>query len=222
MGRALVLAHHHTSSPGGAGRYLTEHGSELTTVHLGDERSVDLPSPDAFDLVVVPGSSHQVTELDHPRSPSRRWMEPEVEWIADAVRGGQRVLGTCFGAQAMSRALGGTVDRMPETQVGWFDNEAAAGADEVFGGSWLEYHDDKFTVPDGARQLASDRFCPQASTTGRSLAVQFHPEADLAIVQRWVDRFPTDEAGLAVGVDRRTLVERTVGAQDASTLRASG
>jgi len=49
--------------------------------------------------------------------------------------------------------------------------------------------------------------------------VQFHPEADLAIVQRWVDRFSTDEEGLAVGVDHRALVERTVGAQVASALR---
>ncbi len=49
--------------------------------------------------------------------------------------------------------------------------------------------------------------------------MQFHPEADLAIVQRWVDRFSTDEEGLAVGVDHRALVERTVGAQVASALR---
>lgn len=219
MRRALLIAHHHTSSPGGVGRYLADHGYASTTVRLGDERPVDLPSPDDFDVVVVLGSSHSVTELDSPGAPSHRWMAPEVAWIADAVRRGTRVLGICFGAQAMSRGLGGTVDRMPETQVGWYDLVAADGADPVFDGPWLEYHDDRFSVPRGARELASDRFCPQAFTVGRSLAVQFHPEADLAIVQRWVDRFPTDEAGLAVGVDRRALVERTVGAQDASALR---
>lgn len=222
MGRdrtALLVAHHHTSSPGGVGRYLTDHGYALTTVRLGDERPVQLPSPDDFDVVVVLGSAHSVTELDAPDAPSRRWMVPEVAWIADAVRRGTRVLGICFGAQAMSRGLGGTVERMPATQVGWFDLDAADGVDDVFGGPWLEYHDDRFTVPAGARELASDRFCPQAFTIGRSLAVQFHPEADLAIVQRWVDRFPTDEAGLAVGVDRRALVSRTVDAQDDSARR---
>ena len=216
---ALLVAHHHSSSPGGVGRYLADRGFALTTVLLGDERPADLPPAADFDVVVVLGSSHSVTELDRPDAPSRRWMAPEVTWIADAVRRGTRVLGICFGAQAMSRALGGTVDRMPRTQVGWYDLHAADGADEVFGGPWLEYHDDRFTVPAGARELASDRFCPQAFTIGRSLAVQFHPEADLAIVQRWVDRFPTDEAGLAVGVDRQALVSRTVEAQDASALR---
>lgn len=216
---ALVVAHHHSSSPGWVGRHLADRGYALTTVLLGDGRPVQLPSPDGFDVVAVLGSAHSVTELDDARAPSRRWMAPEIAWIADAVRGGARVLGICFGAQAMSRALGGTVDRMPETQVGWFDLEAADGADPVFGGPWLEYHDDRFSVPDGARVLASDRFGPQAFSTGRSLAVQFHPEADVAIVQRWVDRFPTDKAGLAVGVDRYALVARTLGAQDASARR---
>ncbi len=151
---ALLVAHHHTSSPGGVGRYLADHGYRLTTLCLGDERPVDLPSSDDFDVVVVLGSSHSVTELDRPDAPSRRWMAPEVAWVADAVRRGSRVLGICFGAQAMSRGLGGTVDRMPETQVGWFDLDAADGEDPVFGGPWLEYHDDRFTVPGGARELA--------------------------------------------------------------------
>lgn len=217
--RALVVAHHHTSSPGFVGRYLTDRGYQLTTVTLGADRPADLPDPAAFDVAVVLGSSHSVTELADPASPNHRWMAAEVGWIADAVNGGARVLGICFGAQAMSRALGGTVTRMPTTQVGWFDLGPATGADPVLAGPWLEYHDDRFTVPDGARLLAADRFCPQAFTIGRSLAVQFHPEADLAIVQGWVDRFPTDEAGLAVGVERHGLLARTAAAKDASAKR---
>ncbi len=218
-GQALVVAHHHTSSPGWVGRYLVDRGYTLTFVTLGNERPVDLPAPDGFDVVAVLGSAHSVTELDDPAAPSRRWMAAEVDWIAGAVSGGARVLGICFGAQAMSRALGGTVTRMPATQVGWYDLVPADGADPVLAGPWLEYHDDRFTVPDGARLLAADRFCPQAFTIGRSLAVQFHPEADLAIVQAWVDRFPTDAAGLAVGVDRHTLLPRTAAAQAASAQR---
>ncbi len=218
-GRALIVAHHHTSSPGWVGRYLADRGYRLETVLLGTERPVDLPSPDGFDVVVVLGSSHSVIEFDDPASPNRRWITAEVDWIAAAVTGGARVLGICFGAQAMSKALGGTVTRMPTTQVGWYDLVPADGADPVLAGPWLEYHDDRFTVPDGARLLAADRFCPQAFTIGRSLAVQFHPEADLAIVQGWVDRFATDEAALAVGIERHGLLARTATSQDASAQR---
>jgi len=217
--RALVVAHHSSSSPGWVGRYLVDRGYTLDRVLLGTERPVDLPSPDGYDVVVVLGSSHSVMEADDPTSPNQRWMARELTWIADAVTGGAQVLGICFGAQAMSRALGGTVTRMPTTQVGWYDLVPADGADPVLAGPWLEYHDDRFTVPDGARLLAADRFCPQAFTIGRSLAVQFHPEADLAIVQSWVDRFPTDEAGLAVGVERHGLLARTAASQDASAQR---
>lgn len=217
--RALVVAHHASSSPGRVGRYLEDRGYALTRVTLGDERLAGLPAPGGFDVVVVLGSAHSVTELDEPGATSTRWLRAEVEWMRDAVRGNARVLGICFGAQVMARALGATVARMPGTQVGWFDLTAVDTADPVFGGPWLEYHDDCFTLPDGARLLASDRFCPQAFTIGRSMAVQFHPEADVAIVQRWVDRFPTDEAGLAVGVDRHALVARTVTSADASAQR---
>lgn len=217
--RALVVAHHHSSSPGGVGRHLTEFGYTLDTVTLGNERPVDLPDRGDYQVIVVLGSSHSVIELTRPDAPSRRWMAAEVEWIADAVTGGSRVLGICFGAQAMSRGLGGTVTRMPKTQVGWYELAGTADADPVFTGPWLEYHDDRFTVPDGARELAADRFCPQAFTVGRSLAVQFHPEADLPIVQAWVDRFPTVADGLAVGVDSAALVARTRVRQEASAAR---
>ena len=220
MSRALVVRHHHSSEAGWVGRRLTRLGHTLDTVTLGDERPVELPDPAGYAAVVVSGSSHSVMELDDPGAPSRRWMAPELEWLAAAVAGGSRVLGICFGAQLMSRALGGTVTRMPGTQVGWFDVVPEPGVDPVFAGPWLEYHDDRFTVPGGATLLAADRFCPQAFTTGRSLAVQFHPEGDLAIVQGWVERFPTDTAAMAAGVDRDALLERTEASRDDAAGRA--
>ncbi len=218
-GRALVVAHHHSSSPGGVGACLTDRGYALDMVTLGNDRPVELPDPDDYQIIVVLGSSHSVMELDRAGEPSRRWMGPEVDWVADAVGRGSRVLGICFGAQAMSRGLGGTITRMRQTQVGWYELTGTPVADPVFTGPWLEYHDDRFTVPDGARELAADPFCPQAFTIARSLAVQFHPEADLGIVQNWVDRFPTGAAGLAVGVDAPALLARTRASQQASAQR---
>lgn len=217
--RTLVVRHHSSSLAGWVGRYLGDRGHDLTTVTLGNGRPVDLPSPDGYEVVVVSGSSHSVTELDSHAEPSRSWMAPEADWLGAAVSGGARVLGICFGAQLMSRALGGVVTRMPRTQVGWYDVEPVGDADPVFAGPWLEYHDDRFTVPDGARLLAADAFCPQAFSIGRSMAVQFHPEGDLEIVQGWVERFPTETAALAVGVDRHQLLTRTLASQDDAAVR---
>jgi GMP synthase-like glutamine amidotransferase len=49
----------------------------------------------------------------------------------------------------------------------------------------MQWHYDVCTVPPGAVELARDDLCPQAFRLGRTLATQFHPEVDEAIVARW-------------------------------------
>ena len=57
-------------------------------------------------------------------------------------------------------------------------------------GPWLQWHVDAFEVPAGARLLAYTDVCPQAFAAGRSVGVQFHPEADEIIVAGWTQAYP--------------------------------
>src|SRR2546426_422783 len=54
-------------------------------------------------------------------------------------------------------------------------------------GPWLEWHYDRFAVPPGAVQLAHSEVGPQAFRLGRSLGVQFHPEATARMIEGWLD-----------------------------------
>ncbi|MGH8979467.1 MAG: aminotransferase, partial [Acidimicrobiales bacterium] len=46
---------------------------------------------------------------------------------------------------------------------------------------------DRCVLPPGARLLARNEVGVQAFTSGRDLAVQFHPELDAAQLERWFD-----------------------------------
>jgi GMP synthase-like glutamine amidotransferase len=99
------------------------------------------------------------------------------------------VLGICFGAQHLARALGGTVAPAPRMEVGWLDVETLA-PEVVPPGPWFQWHRDAFTVPPGAELLARSPVGPQAYRLGPHLAVQFHPEVTPAVVADWAEHYP--------------------------------
>ena len=63
-------------------------------------------------------------------------------------------------------------------------------ADRVPSGPWLAWHEDGFTLPPLAYELARNAFGVQAFCHCRHLAVQFHPEVTPAIVARLGGRRP--------------------------------
>ena len=71
--------------------------------------------------------------------------------------------------------FGGSVAASPEPETGWFHVATNAPA-LVPAGPWLEFHFDRFTLPDGAIAVARTRQALQAFTYGPHLGVQFHPE----------------------------------------------
>lgn len=66
------------------------------------------PDPDAFDGVIITGSASGVYEADV-------WIGGLLDWIRSA-RGRTRLVGICFGHQAMAQALGGRVEK---SERGW-------------------------------------------------------------------------------------------------------
>ncbi len=136
----------------------------------------DWPDARAATAVVALGSDRSVHASTDP------WIARELEYLRAAHEAGVPVLGICFGAQALAAALGGTVSRAPAKEIGWID---VAGIDG-FSGPWFTWHEDVFTLPPGAEELARAASGPQAFAVGASVGVQFHPEVTTAIVDDWL------------------------------------
>jgi GMP synthase (glutamine-hydrolysing) len=180
-----------------------ERGVTLRTA----DATVDAVLPEALpgEIVAVLGSAQAAYDETKP------WIPREREWIRGLYAAGTAILGVCFGGQQLSRALGGTVSRGPYSEFGWTDIEPSPGHHGVVGaGPWFSFHDDVFTVPDGAEELARSPLCPQAFRSGRCLGVQFHPEFTPAMLPGWLDERETQlkERGGA-DLDRVAVTEAT-------------
>lgn len=122
--------------------------------------------------------------------------------MLDAIRRDLPVFGICFGAELIAHALGGSVRRSEIPEVGWYTIES--DVPEIATGPWMEWHSDVFTVPPGAVELARSPIGPQAFTIGRTLAVQFHPEAGERILRSWSDAGGEAEL-VGLGIDPESL-----------------
>jgi len=106
----------------------------------------------------------------------------------------------------MSAALGGRVTRSRRPEYGWGTIESSV--DQIADGPWFWFHHDEFTLPDDAVELARNESGLQAFRTGRSLAVQFHPEMTADLLASWCDAGGDEELMLG-GVDPTEEIERS-------------
>ena len=204
--RALVISHDPSEVAGLVGARLAHHGVTLDTFVVCDD--IDDPvSHRAFpplgghDLVVVMGAPWSVYDTATIGS----WIGRELDLLRAALQRELPVLGICFGAQALSAALGGTVERAPLGEVGWTHIETSA-PDVVAPGPWFQWHGDRFTVPPGAIELARNDIGAQAFRAGQSLGVQFHPEVDLAVATSWLGGGDPHPLFVELGLDPRDVL----------------
>lgn len=184
---AVVLRHLAFEDLGVLGPLLHERGFVARYLEVG----VDALEGDVIeeaDLVVVLGGPIGVGDVaDFP------YLADEIDVIARRLQRDRPTLGICLGAQLMAAALGAAVvpgDAGPEIGYGPIaltaEGERSALA-PLAGGEVLHWHGDTFSIPDGAVRLASSAAYPnQAFAIGRSLAVQFHVEADPARIEQWL------------------------------------
>ena len=177
---------------GGLGRQVT-----LSREDSGSWRDVD-----GADLFIHLGSSWSVYWAS-----IRKQVDAEVSLLRHAAERGVPVLGVCFGAQVLSHAFGGVVERGKKTEIGWHDVVAPA-ANSVFAGRWMQWHYDSFSAPNGFDVLAINDAGVQAIRRGRSLGVQFHPEANEAVVTKWMEGDGVAELA-ALGISPSALLEET-------------
>jgi GMP synthase-like glutamine amidotransferase len=204
--RAALIANSNEADPGFVGRSLRRRGYAFTDF-LREQHS-EWPSLDGFDLVVAMGSGWS-TYWDHVAEP----VLAEQALMGEAMSRGIPILGICFGGQQLANALGGSVTKAQSTEIGWFSVEnlpetAHLAPPSLFQGPWMQWHYDSFTVPSGATGLAQSSAGPQAIVCGRSLGLQFHPEATESIVRLWASDDGVQEL-LDQGIDREALFHIT-------------
>jgi GMP synthase (glutamine-hydrolysing) len=143
----------------------------------------ELPDLDAYDGIVSLGGEQAAWD------PA---LEPELEFIRQAVDKEVPFLGVCLGSQLLARALGGENVHLPRRLVTWAPLTVIAD-DPVLGeippnAHALHWNEDGFEPPPGAVEVYER---PQGGRAegfraGRlAWGVQFHPEVDASALEHW-------------------------------------
>ena len=203
--RALIVEHDPLSTPERVGESLERRGFALDVfVVVEDARAPEVTAafPDAdHDLVVLMGAPWSVYDAR-----LRGWVTPELDFIRDRAGAGAPMLGICFGAQAISVALGGAVRRSNRPEHGW--GQVGSKIEEIADGPWFQFHHDEIFLPAGADELARNGSGTQAFRFGRSLGVQFHPEMSESLIAAWC-RAGADDDLVSAGLDPDRVIEES-------------
>lgn len=162
-----------------------------------------LPDPgDYAGLIVFGGEQSALDDARHPYLP-----DLAARMAASAAAGGA-VLGICLGAQLLARGLGAANRLGAAPEFGWCEvrRRPGAGADPLMAAlpaafRSFQWHSDTFDLPPGAVHLAEAPAVPmQAFRAGRrGYGMQFHFEANRAVVAHWSRAFADQTEALAPG-----------------------
>jgi len=181
--RALLIANSDDCDAGFSGERFRHHGYSFIECHR--DRPSEWPSLEGIELVMVMGSEWSVYWPDIADK-----VKVELALLQAAHEQRIPIYGICYGAQSIAAALGGTVERAREPEIGWYDNIVSdippwKGQPVIPEGPWMQWHSDAVTVPPGAEELARSPIAIQAYRIGRTFATQFHPEVNETMITRW-------------------------------------
>lgn len=169
-----------------------------------DVNGGELPeSVEACDAYIVTGSSCGVYDPEP-------WIEPMFAFLREA-KGRAKLVGVCFGHQAMAQAFGGQVIKSPK---GW--GVGAHDYDVLKPQAWMEgagavrlpasHQDQVVELPPGAEVIAANGFTPMGALVWpdlKAISMQLHPEfepdyAKALIEARRGSRYSDEEADAAI------------------------
>ncbi|HTO85578.1 MAG TPA: type 1 glutamine amidotransferase [Methylomirabilota bacterium] len=187
--RFLVFQHIAIEHPGIFRDFFAADGIAWDAVELDAGESI--PPFDGYDSLWVMGGPMDVWETDH-----HPWLVREMQAIREAVAERQLpYMGVCLGHQLLGAALGGTVGKAAQAEVGILDVELtdAGRRDPLFEGmaarfKALQWHGAEVAVaPAGAVVLARSPLCQvQAMRIGRhAYGMQYHTELTPMTVGEW-------------------------------------
>jgi GMP synthase-like glutamine amidotransferase len=161
------------------------------------------PSPESHPAVLVTGSAAGVYE-------PLPWIAPLLDFLRES-RGRTKLVGICFGHQAMAEALGGRVEK---SERGWgiglqdYDLwESAPWMGEAPPGRIavpVSHQDQVVIPPPGVRILAGNAFTPFGMLEyqdAAAISMQFHPEFEpdyaRALIEHRRARVPDPDRAIA-------------------------
>lgn len=158
-----------------------------------------LPHPQECRAVIMLGGYMSVTDTQ-----AYPFLQDVKAFIVALVERNIPYAGICLGGQLLAEVLGGRVisGRCGERGLGRVQMTDSGTLDPLFAGippvfTSFQWHNDSFDPPSQATALAFSENCPgQAFRLGNAYGLQFHPEVDRNIVQRW-----SGDTGLVVSLD---------------------
>ena len=202
-----IFRHIACEGPGYLGTYLQQQQVPYQVICIDEGSAVPTQLDDISGLVFMGGAM----SVNDPRP----WINEELSLIGHALAEDIPVLGICFGAQLMCKALDGEVSKGPSMEIGWHP----VSKDTQNDCNWLRdlpasftpfhWHADGFTVPETACRLyGSDCFTNQAFTIGNSLAMQFHLEMTDAMIRQWIQLYGSDlRSGHACAQSQQAILQ---------------
>lgn len=181
-GKVLFVQHQDDDPPGYIGERARQRGLDVEVVQATSDA---FPDPTGYRLIVPLGSDDSAYDDSLPH------LADEHRMLRRAVDADVPVFGICFGAQLLSRVLGGEV-RAGEygPEIGW----VRVDSDEpelIDPGPWLVWHFDVMTAPPGSIEVARTDRATQVFRYGSHLGVQFHPEATPRHAEDWSRSYET-------------------------------
>ena len=165
--------------------------------------------PEAADhdaLVSFGGAQAALDDGDYPYLPRL------ADLMATKAALNHAVLGICLGSQVLARGLGARNLIGGHVEFGWVPLHLtqAAATDAVLGQlpaefASFEWHSDHFTLPPGSVHLAKTATAPVQCFRAHRAAygMQFHFEANRAVVADWTRSFPEAAEALLPGWGQR-------------------
>lgn len=173
--RIHYLQHVPFEGPGCIADWASAKGHSLSATKFFENNQ--LPELSDFDWLIVMGGPMGVYDEE-----KYDWLNPEKEFIRQAIDAGKTVLGICLGSQFIASALGAKVYPNSEKEIGWFPIFPAP-EDQLLGESSdpfpvFHWHGDTFDLPSEAIRLASSEICSNQAFiyNNKVVGLQFHME----------------------------------------------
>lgn len=163
------MVKHRMNQPNMVEDLLTEFNVDFESVVA---TNVCYPDPDEFDGFIFLGSGKSVNDKESGE---------EIQFMESLITKKKPVLGICFGAQLMAKALGAEVGSC--TEYGNYTIKLNTGGqkDPLLTGFPKEFnvfqvHDENFAIPKEAQRLDQNKRCNQIIRFENALGMQFHLE----------------------------------------------
>lgn len=135
-----------------------------------------IPKISDVDLAVLMGGPMSV--LDVAECP---FLADEEKFCKEMLAVNKPLLGICLGAQLIAHALGASIRKNPDKELGWFPVNWESGNSVTA----FHFHGETFGIPDGGCRIAWSEGCKnQGFTIGSALALQFHLETNWTSLQQ--------------------------------------